>query len=172
MKAFLVVLLTVFVIDTTTGDSRFRIFDYSSRVRSWEQARTACRRLGRGWDLVKIDNRREDNIVKTFLREECSNRGDGWFIGGKSTNGRWRWADNSRMTYTNFPRPLPPISSFGIRRGIPRTTVVNYAVIFKNDFQWGYVAPRPPPRMGYICEKQCPFLWGPDIIGGVRPVSI
>ncbi|XP_061179978.1 dromaiocalcin-2-like, partial [Saccostrea echinata] len=138
-------------VDTSSGDSRFRIFDYSSRVRSWEQARAACRRLGRGWDLVKINNRREDNIVKTFLREECSNYGDGWFIGGKSTNGRWRWADNSRMIYNNFPRPSSP--AFGLGR--PQSTVVNYAVIFKSDFLWGYVAPRPPPRMGYICEKQC-----------------
>ncbi|XP_062586574.1 uncharacterized protein LOC134248163 isoform X5 [Saccostrea cucullata] len=139
------------MLDTTTGDSRFRIFDYSSRVRSWEEARSACRRLGRGWDLVKINNRREDNIVKTFLREECSNRGDGWFIGGKSTNGRWTWADGSRMIFTNFPRPSIGSSI----RGRPQTTVINYAVIFKSDFEWGYVAPRPTPRMGYICEKQC-----------------
>lgn len=33
------------------------------------------------------------------------------------------------------------------------SVVVNYAAIFKGDYQWGYVAPDPPQRMGYICEN-------------------
>ncbi|XP_062586571.1 uncharacterized protein LOC134248163 isoform X2 [Saccostrea cucullata] len=158
MKSFFAVLLTVFMLDTTFGVRRFRVFDYNrygSRVRTWEQARAACRKLGRGWDLVKIDDRAEDNAIKTILMQECTpDEHDGWFIGGKSINGRWRWADYSRMTYSNFP--LTYISSVGLTgRGRPQSTVVRYAVIFKRNFQWGSVNARQRSGMGYICEIQC-----------------
>lgn len=134
------------LIDTASARSKYRIVDYSPRVSSWEQARAQCQRLG--MDLVKIENFREDNALKSILATECYNGGEGWFIGGRSENGVWRWADNSRMIYQNFPPVLRSNSLGGLRSSV----VVNYAVIFKGDYQWGYVAPRPSPRMGYICE--------------------
>ncbi|XP_061179509.1 uncharacterized protein LOC133188144 [Saccostrea echinata] len=143
-RVYLVVLL-VFVIDTTRGSSRYRIVDFNRPI-SWNQARDECRRT-RGWDLVKIENRNEDQALKTFLAGECNSGGDGWFIGGQSENGAWTWADGSEMIYNNFP--IERTSSIGI----PQTVVRNFAVIFKSDLQWGYVAPRPTPRMGYICER-------------------
>lgn len=83
-----------------------------------------------------------------FYLFDSDNGGDGWFIGGRSENGVWRWADNSAMDFQNFP---PVRASINIDR--PTSTVINYAVIFKGDYQWGYVAPRPTPRMGYVCEN-------------------
>lgn len=58
-----------------------------------------------------------------------------------------KWADNSDMLFNNFPPVRSSIPS------LRRTIVINYAVIFKEDYQWGYVAPRPIPRMGYVCEN-------------------
>uniref|UniRef100_K1QIF4 COMM domain-containing protein 3 n=1 Tax=Magallana gigas TaxID=29159 RepID=K1QIF4_MAGGI len=139
--------VTFILIDTASAKSKYRIVDYSPRVSSWEQARAQCRRLG--MDLVKIENFREDRALKSLLATECSSTGDGWFIGGRSENGVWKWADNSRMIFQNFP---PVLRSY--RPGVPSSVVVNYAVIFKEDNQWGYIAPRPPPRMGYICEDK------------------
>ncbi|XP_062608431.1 uncharacterized protein LOC134270249 [Saccostrea cucullata] len=145
-SAFLVVLFAVFVIDTTRASSRYRIIDFN-RPLTWEQARDECRRT-RGWDLVKIENRNEDQALKTFLAGECNSGGDGWFIGGQSENGAWSWADGSEMIYNNFP--IERSTRTGI---IPQTVVKNFAVIFKSDLQWGYVTSRPIPRMGYICER-------------------
>nr|XP_022326718.1 uncharacterized protein LOC111126403 [Crassostrea virginica] len=143
-------LFVLVLIGTTNARSKYQIVDYNSSIRSWDDARAACRRSGRSWDLVKIDNFNEDTALKNMLAAECNSGGDGWFIGGKSENGRWTWADGSRMVYQNFP-PSPPTTL--ARDNFPQSVVVNYAVIFKGDFQWGYVAPRPAPRMGYICEN-------------------
>ncbi|XP_062608430.1 uncharacterized protein LOC134270248 [Saccostrea cucullata] len=145
-RVLLVVFFAVFMIDTTRGSSRYRIVDYTSFVTSWTQARDECRRT-RGWDLVKIENRNEDQALKTFLAGECNMGGDGWFIGGQSENGAWSWADGSEMIYNSFPIER------STSRIIPQTVVRNFAVIFKSDLQWGYIASRPTPRMGYICER-------------------
>lgn len=55
--------------DTASARSKYRIVDYSPRVSSWEQARAQCQRLG--MDLVKIENFREDNALKSILATEC-----------------------------------------------------------------------------------------------------
>nr|XP_034309127.1 uncharacterized protein LOC109619579 [Crassostrea gigas] len=140
-------LVAFIMIDTSSARSKYRIVEYNSKVTSWEEARDACRR-SEGWDLAKIENRQENEALKYLLATECNNGGDGWFIGGKSENGVWKWADNSDMLFNNFP----PVRT-SINEARPTSTVINYAVIFKGDYQWGYVAPRPTPRMGYVCEN-------------------
>ncbi|XP_061179550.1 uncharacterized protein LOC133188188 [Saccostrea echinata] len=91
--------------DTTRGSDRYKIISYSGYETTWEQARTECRRQI-GWDLVRIDNRKEDDALKTLLAAQCNEGGDGWFIGGMSENGGlWTWADGSQMTYTHFSEP-------------------------------------------------------------------
>ncbi|XP_034309127.2 uncharacterized protein [Magallana gigas] len=139
-------LVAFIMIDTSSAGSKYRIVQHNLWVTSWKRARDACRR-SRGWDLAKIENRQENEALKYLLTTECNNGGDGWFIGGKSENGVWKWADNSDMLFNNFPPVRSSIPS------LRRTIVINYAVIFKEDYQWGYVAPRPIPRMGYVCEN-------------------
>lgn len=70
---------------------------------------------------------------------------DGWFIGGKYSNGRWTWSDGSPMVYQNFPG--------GNRFTSMAQDVTNYAFIMKNGYAWGYVSPFGTQRMGYICES-------------------
>nr|XP_034309126.1 uncharacterized protein LOC117683625 [Crassostrea gigas] len=141
--------LAVFIlIDTASARSKYHVVAYSPVVSSWEQARDQCRQLG--MDLVKIENSQEDNALKNLLATECNRRGDGWFIGGRSKNGVWKWADSSEMVFDSFPPVLRTFRPGGRQRP---SVVVNYAAIFKGDYQWGYVAPGPTQRMGYICEN-------------------
>nr|XP_019924504.1 uncharacterized protein LOC109619255 [Crassostrea gigas] len=114
------------------------------RVSNWEDAKFQCER--KGMSLVKIDNMEEDAFLRSFLeRENPGFNADGWFIGGKYSNGRWTWSDGSPMVYQNFP---------GSNRFNARAQeVTNYAFIMKRGYQWGYVSPFGTQRMGYICES-------------------
>ncbi|XP_062593986.1 uncharacterized protein LOC134255456, partial [Saccostrea cucullata] len=91
--------------DAAYGGDRYKIISYSGYETTWEQARTECRRQV-GWDLVRIDSRKEDDALKALLAAQCNEGGDGWFIGGRSENGGlWTWADGSQMIYTHFSEP-------------------------------------------------------------------
>eukprot|EP00105_Crassostrea_gigas_P016070 XP_011433309.1 PREDICTED: C-type lectin domain family 6 member A [Crassostrea gigas] len=112
--------------------------------KSWKNAKKECERIG--MHLVKVNHGAEDGFLRTFLRRE--NPGflaDGWYIGGKYSQGSWRWLDESPMTYQNFPG--------GKRFSWNAQDVTNYAFIMQGTYQWGYVSPFGTQKLGYICES-------------------
>ncbi|XP_052689584.1 uncharacterized protein LOC128167739 isoform X1 [Crassostrea angulata] len=148
MQRFLcLVLLSVVCVATTSGNrycQKYEILRQSSRVSNWEEANNECQR--KRMSLVKVDNMEEDAFLRTFLdKENPGYNADGWFIGGKYSNGRWTWSDGSPMVYQNFPG--------GNRFTSMAQDVTNYAFIMKNGYAWGYVSPFGTQRMGYICEN-------------------
>lgn len=70
----------------------------------------------------------------------------GWYIGGKSINGDWKWSDGTNMDYMNFPSSRPMAVD-------PNSQVINYAAIFKDGdaYNWDYVTSRETD-LGYVCE--------------------
>ncbi|XP_034311764.2 uncharacterized protein [Magallana gigas] len=148
MQRFLcLVLLSVLYVAMTSGYrycQRYEILHQNPRVRTWEDAYNECRR--KGMSLLKVDNMAEDAFLRTFVdRENPGYNSDGWFIGGKYSNGRWTWSDGSPMIYQNFPGGNGFTS---MAQG-----VTNYAFIMKRGYEWGYVSPLGTQRMGYICES-------------------
>ncbi|XP_078334481.1 uncharacterized protein LOC111110068 isoform X2 [Crassostrea virginica] len=104
--------------------------------------------IGAGWDLVKIQSKAEDLVIKDMLKCEGDN-GMGWFIGGIGRTGVWTYADGTRMTYSALgPMPL------GDTMVSARAPFIHYAAIFRSDFAWHYLNPYDNANLGYICEAQ------------------
>ncbi|XP_061181517.1 uncharacterized protein LOC133190062 [Saccostrea echinata] len=143
------ILALVFTFDNALGE-KYRIFSPGFFKISWEQARRNCQNIGIGWDLVKIESRAEDQIIKDMLKCETG-RGDGWFIGGISRNGKWTYPDGSRMIYTAFGIKGRDTQSIAARKQFIGD-VINYAAIFKSDLAWDYLTQHDNNIMGYVCE--------------------
>ncbi|XP_048731325.1 uncharacterized protein LOC125648355 [Ostrea edulis] len=145
------ILALVFAVDHALG-AKYRIFAPRLFKVTWEQARRNCQNIGIGWDLVKIQSRSEDLLVKDMLKcERALGNNQGWFIGGISKNGKWTYADGSRMTYTAFGRRDRQQSFVTKSR---QGTVINYAAIFHSDLAWDYLTTHDRNSMGYVCEAQ------------------
>nr|XP_011433207.1 perlucin-like protein isoform X2 [Crassostrea gigas] len=139
----------IFVFEVVSGKQYCQKYvvkgGWINQVRSWENARKACEKLG--MSLVKIDHGAEDKFLRKFLKKEMSlGFFDGWYIGGVYSQGSWKWTDKSPMFYKNF-------AAVEQREFSLSQDVTNYAFIKKDDYKWGYVSPFGTQRMGYICES-------------------
>jgi hypothetical protein len=56
-------------LDLALGE-KYRIFPPRFFKITWENARRNCQNIGVGWDLVKIQSRAEDLLVKDMLKCE------------------------------------------------------------------------------------------------------
>ncbi|XP_052687781.1 uncharacterized protein LOC128166559 [Crassostrea angulata] len=140
-------LVAVISFDYVFGE-KYKIVPPGNTRITWEQARKNCQTMGHGWDLLKIQSRAEDLIIKEMLKCELRERGDGWFFGGISKNGMWSYADGDSMKYQAFgAMPLRDTM-------VAARTFVLYGAIFQSNLAWGYLYPYSNNIMGYICEAQ------------------
>lgn len=68
--------LTLFIdiIEDYVFGEKYKIVPPGNTRITWEQARKNCQTMGHGWDLLKIQSRAEDLIIKEMLK--CELRGN------------------------------------------------------------------------------------------------
>ncbi|XP_062566189.1 uncharacterized protein LOC134228553 [Saccostrea cucullata] len=150
MAIRVILLALLFTFDYALGE-KYRIFSPGFYKISWEQARRNCQNIGTGWDLGNIESRAEDRMIKDMLRCERG-RGDGWFIGGISRNGKWTYPDGSPMRYTAFGIKSRFSGKSALAGQRIAGDVLNYAAIFRSDLAWDYLTQHDTNIMGYVCE--------------------
>ena len=58
-----------YLLDIVLGE-KYKIFPAGFSNITWEQARRNCMDIGAGWDLVKIQSKAEDLVIKDMLKCE------------------------------------------------------------------------------------------------------
>ena len=75
--------------------------------KSWTEAREDCRKLGSGYDLVKIVNKKANDAIRTYIRRK-GKREDYWIgFNDRTLEGHFNWADGVETyfgtEYTRYP---------------------------------------------------------------------
>lgn len=64
----------IFIIEDYVFGEKYKIVPPGNARITWEQARKNCQTIGLGWDLLKIQSRAEDLIIREMLK--CELRGN------------------------------------------------------------------------------------------------
>ncbi|XP_078027318.1 C-type lectin domain family 10 member A-like [Epinephelus lanceolatus] len=66
--------------------------------KTWEEAQENCR--GKGSELAVVYNQQERNFISDYSFNSFGP--DGYWIGLRAVDGRWKWVDGSYMTYSSW----------------------------------------------------------------------
>ncbi|XP_037640158.1 C-type lectin domain family 12 member B-like [Sebastes umbrosus] len=103
--------------------------------RTWEEAREDCR--GKNSNFTVIHDEKEKKVINAY---SWGSKGtNGYWIGLRVEDGKWKWIDGSDLTVNYWAQPPPTPPPFG-----------HCAISFEKE---GWKSVRCDVRQQWICEK-------------------
>uniref|UniRef100_A0A8C1ZAP3 Mannose receptor, C type 1b n=1 Tax=Cyprinus carpio TaxID=7962 RepID=A0A8C1ZAP3_CYPCA len=126
-----------------------KCYNMKEDMKTWTEAREYCRELG--GDLTSIMSRQQQAFLSTLSSDKTT---DFWIGFSNLANGRFKWTDGSKVTFTEWAK------------GEPRTYVLRHECVFMGKTSSSvfgkWVATDCNSTHGFICSR--------DVDPGIAPV--